>query len=123
MRAFCERVQVLFLAVGMLLAAGTLANAQGFEAALSGFTADSFNDTESAIGATARSGDPRAAQVIEALQDGRLLFSPESKKVYIKDKAGALVDAVTGQAVAGPEPTDLKVVRINNRMRRAIEAA
>ena len=50
-------------------------NAQAYEAALAGFTKDSFNDTDSAIGAVAASGNPLALQVIEALQDGRLLFS------------------------------------------------
>ncbi len=123
MHALCGCLRALALAVGMLVLAGAAAHAESFEDALAGFAADSFNDTEAAIGAAARSGDPRAALVIEALQDGRLLFHPDSKKVYIKDKADQIVDAATGQAAAGVSPGDLKAVRVNNRMRRAIEGA
>ena len=122
MQALCERLRTILLALGVLFAAGAAVNAQGFEDALAGFTADSFNDTEAAIVATAKSGDPRAALVIEALQEGRLLFSAEAKKVYIRNPSADLLDAATGQAVAGT-PADLKPVRINNRLRRAIEAS
>ena len=74
MQALCERLRVLLVALGVLLALGPAANAQGFEDALAGVTADAFNDTEAAIVSTAKSGDPRAALVIEALQGGRLLL-------------------------------------------------
>jgi urea transport system permease protein len=131
MRALCGRLRAIAVAFGLLLAAGAAANAQGnpqgnaqgFEGALSGFAADSFSDTETAIGAVARSGDPRAALVIEALQDGRLLFDPDAKKIYVKDKDDRIVDAATGQAVAGAAPVNLQPVRLNNRLRRAVEAA
>ena len=107
MQALCERLRTILLALGVLFAAGAAVNAQGFEDALAGFTADSFNDTEAAIVATAKSGDPRAALVIEALQEGRLLFSAEAKKVYIRNPSADLLDAATGQAVAGT-PADHK---------------
>jgi urea transport system permease protein len=127
MRALYGRLRAIAVAFGLLLAAGAAANAQGmaqgFEEALAGFTADSFSDTETAIGAVARSGDPRAALVIEALQDGRLLFDPDAKKVYVKGKDDRIVDAATGQAVAGAAPANLQPVRLNNRLRRAVEAA
>ena len=87
-----ERIIALVFALGLLLAgavgANAQGNAQGFESALAGFTADSFSDTDTAITAVAASGNPLAADVIQALQDGRLLFSAEAKKVFIKDKAG-----------------------------------
>jgi len=131
MRALYGRLRVIAVAFGLLLAAGAAANAQGnaqanaqgFEGALSGFAADSFSDTETAIGAVARSGDPRAALVIEALQNARLLFDPDTKKIYVKDKDDRIVDAATGQAVAGAAPANLQPVRLNNRLRRAVEAA
>jgi len=84
MRALYGRLRALAVAFGLLLAAAA-ANAQSFDEALSGFTADSFSDTETAINAVARSGNPRAAQVVGALQDGRLLFDPDAKKVYVKE--------------------------------------
>jgi urea transport system permease protein len=123
MRALYGRLRAIAVAFGLLLAAAAAANAQGFEDALSGFAADSFSDTETAIGAVARSGDPRAALVIEALQDARLLFDPGDKKIYVKDKDDRIVDAATGQAVAGAVPVNLQPVRLNNRLRRAVEAA
>src|SRR5205807_7969080 len=81
-----------------------------------------FSDTENAIGAVARSGNARAAQVIAALQEGRLLFDPDGKKVYIKEKDDRIAEAATGQAAAGA-PANLRPVRLNNRLRRAVEAA
>ena len=121
MRALYGRLRALAVALGLLLAMAA-ANAQSFDEALSGFTADSFSDTEAAIGAVARSGNPRAAQVIAALQDGRLFFDPDGKKVYIKEKDDRLSDAATGEA-AGAAPANLQPVRLNNRLRRVVEAA
>jgi urea transport system permease protein len=120
MRAFCERVVALVAAICVLVIAALPAAAQNFEDALARFAADSFSDTEAAIGAVATSGHARAQPVIQALQDGRLLFDADSKKVYIRDPAGKIVDAATGQAAGD---ASLKPVRLNNRLRRAVEAA
>src|SRR6478672_1467913 len=115
----CERIIALVFALGLLIAGALGASAQNYEAALAGFTKDSFNDTDSAIGAVAASGNPLALDVIQALQDGRLLFSGD--KVFIKDKAGATLDAATGKPAAAP--ADAANVRLNNRLRRSVEAA
>jgi urea transport system permease protein len=116
----CERIIALVFALGLLVAGALTANAQNYEAALAGFTKDSFNDTDAAISAVAASGNPLAVQVIEALQDGRLAFA--AGKVFIKDKAGATLDAATGKPAADA-PANLKTVRLNNRLRRSVEAA
>jgi urea transport system permease protein len=122
-----DRIIALVFALGLLVAgtfgANAQGNAQGFESALSGFTADSFSDTDTAITAVATSGNPLAADVIQALQDGRLLFSAEAKKVFIRTAADAILDAATGKPIAGTPPADLSPVRVNNRLRRAIDAA
>src|SRR5262245_54906730 len=122
MRVLHDRLIALVVAIGLLFISG-LAQAQGYDAALAGFANDSFGDTETAINAVAASGNPLAAQVIEALQDGRLQFSPEDKKIYIQQKSGPLLDAASGRPVTGSAPSGLKTVRINNRLRRAIDAA
>ncbi len=119
MRMFCDRLVAFVLAFGLLLAAPA-GNAQTFDAALTKFSADSFGDTEEAIAAVAASGNRMAAQVLEALQDARLAFDPASKKIYIKDKDRVL-DALTGNPV--PASGELETVRVNNRLRRSIEAA
>ena len=123
-----ERIIAVVVALGLLFAGAFEASAQGqnqaqnqaYEAALAGFTKDSFNDTDSAISAVAASGSPLALDVIQALTDGRLSFSGD--KVFYKDKAGAIVDAATGKPAASA-PADLKTVRLNNRLRRTVEAA
>jgi urea transport system permease protein len=125
MHGLRERALALVTALGMLIAAGAGAGARAgsFDDALAGFAADSYSDTEKAIEAIAASGNPRAAIVIGALQDARLFFNAGTKKVYVKTESGTLLDAATGQAAAGETLSDLKLVRINNRLRRAIEAS
>jgi urea transport system permease protein len=112
----------LLLAVSFALGC-TSAHAAGLDEALAHFTADDFSETSAGIGAVAASGDPRAETIIRALQDGRLMFSAESKSVYIKDESGKLVNAASGEPIAGDAPADLDSVRVNNRLRGAIEAA
>ncbi len=122
MRSVCDRIVVFVLAVGLLAAAATIAHAGPYEDALVGFTADSFGDTVDSIEALTASGDPRASAVLEALKDQRLLYSAEAKKVFIKDKDDKVADALTGEAVAAP-PSDIDNVRLNNRVRGALDAA
>jgi urea transport system permease protein len=112
----------LLLAIGAMALGGQSARAQSYEQAIAGFTADSFSATDTAIAAVAASGHPLAAKVIEALQDGRLLFDPDAKKVYVREPIGTFVEAATGVA-APAEPPGLRPVRLNNRLRRSVEAA
>jgi urea transport system permease protein len=122
MRVLHDRLIAFVIALALLFAGGA-AHAQGYEAALASFANDSFSDTETAINAVAASGNPLAERVIETLQDGRLLFDPADKKIYIRQPSGEFLDASTGRPVAGPAPAGLKTVRLNNRLRRAIDAA
>jgi urea transport system permease protein len=113
-------VAVLFALA--IFAAGP-AYAASLEEALSHFTADDFGETETGIADVAGSGDPRAATVLQALQDENLLFSAEQKKVFYKDQAGNLIDAATGTAIAGDGAADLDNVHLNNRLRGVLESA
>jgi urea transport system permease protein len=97
--------------------------AAGLEEAVGHFASDDYADIEEGITAVAASGDPRAAAILEALQDNRLLYSAAEKKVFIKDASGRLFDAATNTPVAGNGPADIDAVGINNRVRRAIDAA
>src|SRR5215475_2788469 len=110
------------LAVALAFAVAPLRSA-GLEEGLAHFATDDYGEIEEGITAVAASGDPRAASIIEALQDGRLLYSAERKKVYYRDVSGTLFDAVTAVAITGGEPADIDTVEINNRLRRAIDAA
>ena len=120
----CSRACLVALLLGLSFILGCAsAHAASLDEALAHFTADDFSETSAGIGAVALSGDPRAETIIRALQDGRLMFSAESKAVYVKDESGKVTNAATGESIAGDAPADLDNVRINNRLRGAIDAA
>jgi urea transport system permease protein len=113
------------LALSLTLWPAAPASAQSappnIDGALTKLLGDSFADTDAAIQELATSGHPRAADIVRAIQDGKLEFSATAKTVVIRTDAG-LVDPATGAVVAAPPP-GLSPVRVNNRVRRAIEAA
>ena len=115
MRSLCGRIVALVFAFGVLIAAAAPVYAGPYEDALPKFTTDEFDDTIDGINAVAASGNPLAAPLIQALKDGRLLFSAAQKKVYIKTTDDKMLDAATGQPIAGNPPDDADNVRLNNR--------
>jgi urea transport system permease protein len=123
---FISRLGTLAFALAVIVAtivfSGLPASAGPFEDSVSQFANDSFSDTEDAINALASSGNPLAYSIVSALQEGRLVADPQTKKVYIKQPDGKVVDAATG-AAASPEFANLDAVRLNNRLRRTVEAA
>ncbi|MEA3068818.1 MAG: urea transport system permease protein [Alphaproteobacteria bacterium] len=123
MAAVLNRFIALVIAVVFFSCAGTGARADRYTDALLHFTADSFDETIEGINGVTSSGNPLAASVVAALQDGRLLFSSDAKGVFIRDQLDQLIDARTGQPAAGAPPADLAPVRLNNRLRRIVEAA
>jgi len=116
-----DRLRALALAAFLIVFA-LPALAGPFEDALGKFTTDDFSDTEEAVGEIAGSGNPLAFPIISALQDERLMFDADSKKVYVKQSDGKAIDAATGASVDGI-PDSASVVRLNNRLRRSVEAA
>ena len=131
MRVFSDRfialvpklMLALVLSFGLLAAGATGTRAGPYEDALQRFTADGFSDTIEGVNGVVASGNPLAATVVGALQEGRLLFSAESKRVFIREGSDRLIDAATGQPLAGAAPADLAPVRLNNRLRGIIQAA
>ena len=81
-----------------LIAFALPAFAGPFEDAVAKFANDDYSDTEEAIGVVASSGNPLAFPIISALQDGRLMADPDSKKVYVTGADGKSIDAATGAA-------------------------
>jgi len=65
------------------------------------------------------SGDPRAATVLGALQGGRLLVAPDHT-LFSRNPDGSVVEAASGKPA---EVTRLKEIRMNNAVRRAVDAA
>ncbi|HVX76763.1 MAG TPA: urea ABC transporter permease subunit UrtB [Bradyrhizobium sp.] len=115
----CLRTLVLSI---VLIAIAVPAFAGPFEDAVGKFANDDFSDTEEAVNAIAASGNPLAFRIISALQDGRLMADSDAKKVYITGKDGKSVDAATGAPVASV-PDSADAVRLNNHLRRVVEAA
>jgi urea transport system permease protein len=119
---FMSRLVAALVFLSAVLGVAAPASAGPYEDALPGFLTDDFSDTADAVTKLAESGDPKAVIVLEALQDSRLMFSAESKKVYVKDKADKLTDAQTGAPV-DPPPADIDNVRLNNRVRGMLSSA
>ena len=123
------RVAAAILGLVVLLASAgftATARAQGGDPDLSAitarFAADSYNDTADALNALSATGSPRAAAIVAALAEGRLVVDPATRQVLIRAADGTVSNAATGAAVS-PTPPGLTAVRANNRVRRAIEAA
>jgi len=117
-----DRLRALALCVFLITAFALPAFAGPFEDAVAKFANDEFSDTEEAISAVASSGNPLAFPIISALQDGRLSADPDTKKVYISQEDGKIIDAATG-ATVDKLPENAAAVRLNNRLRRSVEAA
>lgn len=117
-----DRLRALVLSVFLIAAFAVPALAGPFEDAVAKFANDEFSDTDEAIGLIASSGNALAFPIISALQDGRLSADPESKKVFVTQADGKIIDAATGAAVASL-PAGASAVRLNNRLRRTVEAA
>jgi len=117
-----DRLRSLVFSVLLIVALAMPAFAGPFEDAVAKFANDEFSDTDEAIGEVAASGNPLAFPIISALQDGRLSADPDTKKVYITQEDGKIIDAATGGAV-DKLPNNAAEVRLNNRLRRSVEAA
>ena len=109
------------LALLMMLALSvTTARAQSADTAFSALATTSYEQMRQGVEQIALSGHPRAAAVIGALQAGTLYVGAD-KALFIKQADGSYVSASTGQAA--PDAGSVKVIRINNAVRGAIDAA
>jgi urea transport system permease protein len=117
-----DHVRTLALAALLTVLVALPAFAGPFEDAVGKFANDDFSDTDEAIGVIATSGNPLAYPIISALHDERLMADPDTKKVYIKQADGKAIDAATGAAVDSI-PDSAAAVRLNNRLRRTVDAA
>ena len=116
------RFRALAVSILLISAFALPAFAGPFEDAIGKFATDEFSDTEEAIGAVATSGNPNAFAIISALQDGRLAADPDTKQVFVTQPDGKIIDAATAAAV-DKLPDGAAAVRLNNRLRRVVEAA
>jgi urea transport system permease protein len=118
-----SRAISLFAAIGLaaMIATVPTARAGSFEDAVALFAAGSFADSTEAVAQLETSGNPLALPIVDALRGGRLFADEASKTVVIKQVDGKIINAATGKPAAMPEGAS--AVRLNNRLRRRIEAA
>ena len=113
--------KALAIAWAFFFACLTPAFADPLADALAKFAADSFSQTEQAITGIVAAAPPNGTDILDALADGRLFADPDSKQVIYKNAAGDAYDARTGQKAQSGD--SFKKVRLNNGVRRSIEAA
>jgi urea transport system permease protein len=114
----------LLAALFCLVALAAPVAADTVDELLARFASTKFDDVEAGIAGIAVSGSPQATAILDALGAGNLLIQPAQRRAYIKTPDGGLLDAATG-SLAPPDliAASLKPIRVNNRIRRAIEAA
>jgi urea transport system permease protein len=123
------RVRALALLLIFVLAAFARpqeARADAFTDALAGFAKDSYSETIAAIEKLSTLGDPRAAPVLRALGDGHLYVRKSDQAVvYAREEGGKTIgtEAATGKVLGEIRTDDFDQVRVNNRVRGAVQGA
>ena len=97
------------------------ARAQGEDGAFAALASGSYDNIRQGVEQLAASGDPRAAETIAALQDGRLYVGPGGA-LFVKTADG-FAEARSGEPAPDIAASALKRVRVNNPVRNAIAAA
>ncbi len=118
--AFFRRLRA-WLLIAAALVMSSAASADPVDDALMRFGTDKFDETQRAIEELAQSGHPNAEEVLSALSSGRLFVHSADRSVFYRDSEGKLRAARTGE-IAQADARSLKPVRVNNRVRRAVEA-
>jgi urea transport system permease protein len=90
-----------------------------FEAGLQHFANENFGFSMEGIGAIATSRSPMAKGFFDALAAGQLLFDPVSKKFFIKEMSGGIVDAATGEPASAA--SNLIPVEMSTDVRSVVE--
>jgi urea transport system permease protein len=123
-----HRLMALLLLAVLALSSWQV-RAQGVDEAYTALSATSttmsaaaFESVRRGVEQLAASGDPRAAVVIGALKTGQL-YGRADHRLFIKNADGTFADAQTGEPATDVKSADVKLVRLNNAVRSAIDAA
>ena len=119
-RALRAALVVLALAASLVLSLA--ARADTLDDTLALFAENKYPQTDKAVAQLAAEAPPQAAAILDALDNNRLFFNPDTHAVIYKTADGKLIEAKSGQPFAGSED-DLSKVRINNAIRVAIDTA
>ena len=120
-RVVAASLLCLVFASLLQLGAALPAHADEFATLVSALAADSFAEKERAVVALGKLGNERAVAMLRALSDGRLLRTPNAR-VLISDPK-KLTDPLTGANLPAVAAEVLDRIRVNSRLRGAIEVA
>jgi urea transport system permease protein len=114
-------LSVALAAVAVLIAATVAVRADDFAALVQRLAAGDFTEKLTAVEAVAASGDAQAADILQALLDGRLVrLADGTMAIAAPPSAGpGLRDALTGEALDATAG-DAGPISINNRLRGVI---
>ena len=120
---FLDRFRAVLLAILLTAAFAVPALAGPFEDAVAKFANDDFSDTDEAIGAVADLGQSAGLSHHQRAA-GRPAVGRSGipRKFSSPGADGKIIDAATGAAV-DKLPDNAAAVRLNNRLRRTVEAA
>jgi urea transport system permease protein len=121
----CFSLRALLLALLALVALPSLATAGSFEELVQQLGSDDFDTKVQAVEALGAAGDPRAVSVLRALEDGALYTTAEHKLVVAEaaDSGFKIFDPIDHSPLGEASDDALDKVRVNNRLRGAIDAA
>jgi urea transport system permease protein len=106
-----------------LLAAAPKAQAGDLAPLVPPLGTGSFAEKIEAVGKLAATGEPRAAEILQALVDGRLVTRKEDSRVLVAAPDGAsYADAATGDPVTAAA-ADVDTVTVNNKLRGVVRGA
>ncbi len=117
---------LLLLLAGLLALVPRTASADEFADIVAKLGSESFADKEAAITALGALGDPRAIAPLRALASGLLMVASEGHRVVIAELDGdkvRLIDPASGAAIGSVAVAAVERIRVNNRLRGAIEGA
>jgi urea transport system permease protein len=114
---------VRLLAFIVLVCCVSFAHADALDDSLAKFRDDKFPSTAAAIHELAASGSAAAAPILQALGDNRLLIDPAGPLLVYLTNSGDVINARTGEKLAGVDASSFKKVRVNNALRNEIDAA
>jgi urea transport system permease protein len=102
------------------------ARAQSLDELIAGLKADSFEGKIDAIEALAATGDERAAPVLDAMLNRRLLVQKSTGAVVLGERTGRvyhLTDPISGADLGEAPRGDIETVNVNNRLRGVLRGA
>jgi len=131
MAAFLGLILSLFLIVSFSASSVAQESAQTAEATpvfselVDSLAGGSFSNKAKTVKRIAASGHKQSLTVIEALGNKALFIRKSDQKVFIGKKSGSeydLFDPATANKIDSVAKSDLKKMRLNNKLRRAIRA-